>query len=323
MIQHTPLRRPGRCSLPRPTRRAFTLIELLVVISIIALLISILLPSLGKAKNKAKTAVCSSRLHALGIAMQSYLSEFDDTYPVNGIILPKSGVPTPYVGNTQYTSQEEPNPDKWRIEYGALYPYMGGVRPPKGTALPLPPTPSVIAKAYLCPEDTSLDRSYQDTTPGNGPLTLQVQAGGLNPKVVVGPGAPGYWSYSVNATLNSLGRMRNNFTAIPWPDPLKRTKVKRVSDFLVFIEEDNASPFNDEVFDAPAYNGGDKLTDRHEGSGNVMFADGHVEKFNEVQFDQVPQAAQGSTDVSHQTAMLSPFTRMFFPDSGEFAAGGP
>ena len=117
--------------------------------------------------------------------------------------------------------------------------------------------------------------------------------------------------------------MNVKVTTVPWPDPLKRTKVKRVSDFLVFIEEDNASPFNDEVFDAPAYNNGDKLTDRHEGGGNVMFADGHVEKFNEVQFDQVPQAAQGATDVSHATAMLSPITRMLFPDSGEFAVGGP
>jgi len=311
------LSRTTRCS------RAFTLIELLVVVAIIALLISILLPSLGKAKAKATSAVCGSRLHALSVAMQTYLSEFDDTYPVNGIILPKSGVPTPYANNPRYTVFEETNQDKWRIEYGALWPYMGGVRPDRNATLPLPPTPSILAKAYLCPVDRELERTYQNTIPGNGPLILQTPPAGGNPKVAVGPGQPGYWSYSVNATLNSLGRMRNNFTTVPWADPIKRTKLKRVTDFLVFIEEDNASLFNDEVFDAPAYNNGDKLTDRHEGSGNVSFADGHVEKFNEVLFDQVPQAAIGGTDVSHATAMLSPITRMFFPDSGEFAIGGP
>jgi prepilin-type processing-associated H-X9-DG protein len=86
------------------------------------------------------------------------------------------------------------------------------------------------------------------------------------------------------------------------------------------VEEDNASLFNDEVFDAPAYNNGDKLTSRHNGGGNVLHADGHVEWFNEVVFDQVPQAASGGGGpVSHATAMLSPITRMFFPDGGAFA----
>jgi prepilin-type processing-associated H-X9-DG protein len=187
----------------------------------------------------------------------------------------------------------------------------------------LPPTPVISARGYLCPVDTVLDRTYDNTIPGNGPLTLQVPPGGGNPRVRVGKGEKGYWSYSVNATLNSLGRMRNNFTQVPWADPLKKTRIKRVQDFIVFIEEDNASLFNDEVFDAPAYNNGDKLTDRHEGSGNVGFADGHVEKFNEVLFDQVPQAAVGGSDVSHSIAMQSPITRMFFPDGGEFANQGP
>ena len=59
-------------STPKRQRLGFTLVELLVVIGIIALLISILLPALGKARKSAATAVCLSNLHQLNLSLSLY-----------------------------------------------------------------------------------------------------------------------------------------------------------------------------------------------------------------------------------------------------------
>jgi len=64
----------------RKRRTGFTLIELLVVVSIIALLISILLPALGKAREQAKAAICLSNLRQIGLASETYLVDNDGRY---------------------------------------------------------------------------------------------------------------------------------------------------------------------------------------------------------------------------------------------------
>lgn len=63
-------------------KRAFTLVELLVVISIIALLVSILLPSLAKAREQAKAVYCLNNLRQFAIAAQMHVFENNDAYPV-------------------------------------------------------------------------------------------------------------------------------------------------------------------------------------------------------------------------------------------------
>jgi prepilin-type N-terminal cleavage/methylation domain-containing protein/prepilin-type processing-associated H-X9-DG protein len=63
------------------SRRGFTLIELLVVIAIIAILAAILFPVFAQAREMARRTNCSSNLKQLGLAFETYLSDYDDTFP--------------------------------------------------------------------------------------------------------------------------------------------------------------------------------------------------------------------------------------------------
>lgn len=97
-------------------RKAFTLIELLVVIAIIAILAAILFPVFAKAKEAAKKSSDLSNVKQIGVALQIYLADYDDTYPqayyyrndqssgnVNGTCgyVHWTGATMPYVKNRQ------------------------------------------------------------------------------------------------------------------------------------------------------------------------------------------------------------------------------
>ncbi len=88
------------------SKRGFTLIELLVVIAIIAILAAILFPVFAKAREKARQTSCLSNLRQISLAVESYVVDYDECYPMS-IYLSGTTVWTyfdpimPYMKNTQ------------------------------------------------------------------------------------------------------------------------------------------------------------------------------------------------------------------------------
>src|SRR5688572_12861903 len=91
-------------SMSKSARTAFTLVELLVVIGIIGVLVALLLPSLNKARDSARTVKCASNLRQLGYAASMYTNE-----------------------NKGYLLYPRPTPIERRCWFTAIDPYLAGV----------------------------------------------------------------------------------------------------------------------------------------------------------------------------------------------------
>jgi len=109
----------------RRKQSAFTLIELLVVVAIIALLIAILLPSLGKAKARANTARCLAQVRGLGMCVNLYVADWRKMFPYSNTFAPAGGA----------------NPAEWTQ-------LLRGVKGTDATGY------GATDKARLCPEAT-------------------------------------------------------------------------------------------------------------------------------------------------------------------------
>lgn len=252
---HAPLGTAESVSL---LRRAFTLIELLVVVAIIALLVSILLPSLNGAYNQAKKAVCMNHNRRLSEAHFVYASDHREVLPDADYWLwdrkwiprgrGKQEVRVPESGQL-FGNQRE---IVWHDEFGRQRPTRNYVH---------------FREIYRCPLDSRKRRDM------SGVWTYI---------------RPADFSYTRNARiideLIRLGMITElGSSNSRWNWYIKTTQVPRPSETSILIEEHELSPMNDGYV---IVNQWDFLTLRHSKKAVICYHDGHAGLVDSVRFNE-------------------------------------
>ena len=183
----------------RHARAGFTLIELLVVVAIIALLISILLPALGRAKENARAVVCLSNMRSSGQAANVLFSELGRMQ----LIANEENVDAADPGRLKYLYGENGELLSWplALAYGSGMHYANnwdwGVRATSFTAARARAADMNTELKFLtCPSD-----NVQIATP-----FYPRGSSGLRPNAAAGPNGAGteYWgrlSYGINEDI--------------------------------------------------------------------------------------------------------------------------
>ncbi len=204
----------------RQDRRGFTLIELLVVVAIIALLISILLPSLGRARELANRTACGANITGILKACIVYAQDQSDAFPMTAG--PQTGGYAIYFGqvNTGTNSsdnslaQVQNGPNNYSTGNPAsclwILCIQGGVSP---KSLICKSDPSVGPASLLQDSNNSNYFFYAPNNPGNltppynqAPLSYSIETPWITPSGgaaggTTGTALSGLWRNSTNANI--------------------------------------------------------------------------------------------------------------------------
>lgn len=195
--------------------RGFTVIEVLVVVAIIALLVAILLPSLRAARLHAKTVVCGSNLHHIGLAVANYLFGSEGVYPASYVY--------PYDERGRWSVKEQQKSRPFGYLHWSHFMYSGG---------------QVGPEAFQCPmfdhggaPRTNPGRKNDDWEAG------QVdQNGDARPNDLIDKQAP-RMSYTANAAIMPRNKFTSDLSGGPRVNVFVRdSKVRRPGSTIVVTE---------------------------------------------------------------------------------------